>query len=226
VKVTALVAAAGSGLRLKTKTLKPLVLIDKKPIIIHTLKKLSSHPLIKEIIIVFNPAYKQKLENLLKRERIKKVKEIVKGGKTRTQSVKNGLERVKDADLVLIHDGARPFIENKTITQAIKAALKCGAAIVGVPLKSTIKRIKPESLEVDCTLRREQVWEIQTPQVFKKSLIVRAYNMAGKNADMPDDSFLVERLGRRVALVKGSSLNIKITTPDDLVLAKAIIKNN
>jgi 2-C-methyl-D-erythritol 4-phosphate cytidylyltransferase len=92
-------------------------------------------------------------------------------------------------------------------------------------MKATVKRIKDKSPEVDCTLKREQIWEIQTPQVFKKDLIMKAYtNIGSEDMDMPDDAFLVERLGHRIALVLGSSLNIKVTTPDDLVLATAISK--
>lgn len=223
-KISALVPAAGLGLRLKNKTLKPLVLINKQPIILHTLRRLSSHPLINEIIVILNSKYSKELKDIIRKNKLRKIKDIVEGGATRTQSVRNGLKRVGDADFVLIHDAVRPFIEKKIITQVIKAASKCGAAIVGIPMKSTIKRIKDKKLEVDCTLRRERVWEIQTPQVFKKDLIMRAYNSIrlDEKMDMPDDAFLVERLGHRVALTRGSSLNIKITTPEDLILAKAI----
>jgi 2-C-methyl-D-erythritol 4-phosphate cytidylyltransferase len=179
-------------------------------------------------VVVFNSKHIKTLERLIKERRIKKIKEVVSGGSTRAQSVSNGLSRINNADFVLIHDGARPFIECETITKTIKTACKFGAAIVGIPVKHTIKRIKEKTLEVDCTLRRDKVWEIQTPQVFKKDLITRAYeNINNKQSYMPDDAFLVERLGHRVALVVGSSLNIKITTPEDLILAKAIynIKN-
>ncbi|MDD5618490.1 MAG: 2-C-methyl-D-erythritol 4-phosphate cytidylyltransferase [Candidatus Omnitrophica bacterium] len=222
-KVCVLVPAAGLGKRLKTKVIKPLVLINKQPIIIHTLRKLSSHPLVSEIIVIFNSKHITRLKSLIKRNKIKKIKAVVKGGATRAQSVKNGLKEVKGADLVLIHDGVRPFIKHKIITQAINKALQCGAAIVGMPVKSTIKRVNDKKTEVSCTLRRDEVWEIQTPQVFKKDLIMKAYeNIDSNNANITDDAFLVERLGQRIALVKGSSFNIKITTPDDLILAKAI----
>lgn len=228
-KVCALVPAAGLGLRLKANTVKPLVAIDKDSIIIHTLRKLSSHPLIDEIYVIFNPRHIKKAKDLIIKNKIKKVKGVIGGGATRTQSVANGLDKIKDADLVLIHDGVRPFIDIKIITKVIKSAAKYGAAIVGIPVKATIKRVKDKTPEVDCTLRRDEIWEIQTPQVFKKDLIMRAYrSIKDGECGLPDDAFLVERLGYRVALVMGSSLNIKITTPEDLILAMAIkrLKDN
>ena len=222
-KVSAIVPAAGLGLRLKSDIAKPLTLIDGEPIIIHTLRKLCSHPLINEIIVVFNSRDIPKLKELIRQKGIKKISDIIEGGTTRKQSVKNGLKNLVNTDFVLIHDGARPFLKQEIISNAIDAALKYDAAIVGVPLNSTIKRIKLRNLEVDSTLKRDEIWEIQTPQVFKKDLITRAYDNIDE-IEAPDDAFLVERLGHRVVLVSGSSLNIKITTPDDLVLAQAIAR--
>lgn len=221
-KVSTIVPAAGLGLRLKSNIAKPLALINDESIIIHTLRKLENHPLINEIILVFNSKDISEVKELIKEKEIKKVKEVIEGGLTRRESVKNGLRCLGDTDLVLIHDGARPFIEEKIITNVINSALKYGAAVVGIPLKSTIKRIKSiNNLEVDCTLRRDEIWEIQTPQVFRKDLISRAYDSIDET-EAPDDSFLVERLGERVVLIEGSSINIKITTPEDLLLAQAI----
>lgn len=236
-RISAVVPAAGLGIRLKSKVAKPLILINGIPIIIHTLKKLDSHPLIDEIIVVFDANYIRQLKGLIKQAGISKVINIVKGGAVRRQSVKNGLKSLGDTDIVLIHDGVRPFIEHRVISEAIAAVKKFDAVVVGVPLKSTIKRInlkenasklkdscdgiKSEAKEVDCTLRRDEIWEIQTPQVFKKDLIVRAYDRA-KEIEAPDDAFLVESIGHRVVVVEGSYLNIKITTPEDLLLAQAI----
>ena len=147
---------------------------------------------------------------------------MVPGGQTRKQTVKNCLEFVpSDTDLVLIHDSVRPFIDEKILNNVIDAASRYQAAVVGVPIKSTIKRINLNELEVDTTLRREEIWEIQTPQVFKRELIMRAYQNID-NVEAPDDSFLVERLGHKVMLVLGSYFNIKITTYEDLVFADAI----
>ena len=144
------------------------------------------------------------------------------GGPTRKSSVKNGLAQLTDdVEFVVIHDGVRPFIQEKIITATITAAKHSGAAVAGVPLKQTVKKIELKNLEVDVTLNRNEIWEIQTPQVFAKQLIMRAYEHVEHN-EAPDDAFLVERLGHRVALVMGSYFNIKITTPEDMVLAHAI----
>jgi 2-C-methyl-D-erythritol 4-phosphate cytidylyltransferase len=126
----------------------------------------------------------------------------------------------ENSDWVLIHDSARPFIDRKFITEVIMAAKKTGAAITGVPIKATIKSIKSGGL-VDRTLDRSNLWEIQTPQVFKKELILKAYKEFSKR-NVTDDSSLVEKLGKKVKIVPGSYENIKITTKEDLLFAQAI----
>lgn len=223
-KISAILPAAGLGLRIKSDTLKPLILVNGESIIVHTLKIFENHPLVNEIILVFNSQGIAALKKLVKQNGFKKVKQVVAGGKTRRDSVANGLKHLKaDTDLVLIHDGVRPFIEEGIITKSIEVAKKHGAAIVGVPVKPTIKKIKLKKLEVDSTLNRNELWEIQTPQVFKKELILKAYKNSD-GIDACDDAFLVERLGQRIKLVEGSYSNIKITTPEDLLLAQAIIE--
>lgn len=223
-KISAILPAAGLGLRIKSKIAKPLILLDGLSIIIHTLKIFEVHPLINEIILVFNFKDIPELKKLISKSGIKKAKVIVEGGPTRRESVQNGLKHVSvDSELVLIHDGVRPFIEGEVITKAIEAAKKYGAVVVGLPVKSTIKKVKINNLEVESTLKRDELWEIQTPQVFKKDLIMQAYNNSD-GIDALDDAFLVERLGHRVTLIEGSCLNIKITTPEDLLLAQAILR--
>ena len=123
----------------------------------------------------------------------------------------------------MIHDAARPFIDKDTVTAVIKTAQNTGAAIVGVPVKATIKKLTGKFV-VKATIEREGLWEIQTPQVFKKRLILNAYKKFG-NADVTDDAMLVEKLGQRVSVVLGSYNNIKVTTPEDLILAQAIAKS-
>jgi len=221
-KITAIVPSAGLGLRLKSKVAKPLVVIDKKPIFIHTLEKLSSVGIFEQIIVGFNEKDLEKAEELINKGRLSKVK-VVSGGSSRKETVKNCLEFVSDdTDLVLIHDGVRPFIDQKIINSVIEAAYKYKAAVVGVPMKSTVKKINLNELEIEATLRRQEIWEIQTPQVFERKLIMRAYYQDINNIEAPDDSFLVERLGHKVVLVLGSYFNIKITTFEDLILAEAI----
>jgi len=224
VKVSAIIPAAGLGLRFKSTITKPLVLVNGEQIIIRTLKNLDSHPLINKIILVFNSEDIPEVRELIKKKNIKKVTSVVEGGKTRKDSVKNGLRCLsKDTEFVLIHDGVRPFVDHQIITNVINAALKSNAAIVAVPVKSTIKKVDLEKHKVESTLNRDEIWEIQTPQVFKKELILQAYNNS-EGIEASDDSFLVERLKQDVSLVEGSYLNIKITTPEDLILAQEISK--
>jgi 2-C-methyl-D-erythritol 4-phosphate cytidylyltransferase len=221
--VSAIVPAAGSGLRLRSSLPKPLVSLNKKPIFIHTLSSLNRHPDIKEIILVVSGNTVGAITQCLKRYKIKKVKELVIGGAARCDSVRNGLKRVSHrAELVLIHDAVRPIIESNMISRIIKEAKKTGAAILGVPIKPTVKEVDMRNRVVR-TLRRENVYEIQTPQVFRKDIIINAYKKFS-NLRAVDDASLVERLGKTVKVVFGSYFNIKITTPEDLVFARAILK--
>lgn len=226
--VSAIVVAAGKGTRLKTKVSKALVKIDSVPVVIYCLKALSSHPLVKEIIVVANSFNLQGIKRSIKRYSIGKVKEVVLGGAQRNNSVCNGLKAIgPKAEIILVHDAARPFIDKKTVSSVIKEARNSGAAIVGVPVKATIKGVRCQVLGVrkkyvvSETLDRSGVWEIQTPQVFRRDLLLKAYEKFG-DYSATDDSMLVEKLGVKVSVVLGSYNNIKITTPEDLVIAQAI----
>jgi len=135
-----------------------------------------------------------------------------------------------DTDYILIHDGVRPFIDGDTIRRAVSAARKTGACLVGVPLIPTVKKVDG-NLEIVSTPPRDRLWVAQTPQVFKKEIILKAYKLAhgfaerraGRRRNVPtDDAMLVERLGKRVKIVRGSYRNIKITTPEDLKLAEVL----
>jgi 2-C-methyl-D-erythritol 4-phosphate cytidylyltransferase len=221
--VSAVVPAAGLGLRLNKSLPKPLVGLNKKPIFIHTLHILSRHPEIKEIVLVVSRRSWAATRRYLKQYRIGKIKELVIGGSRRRDSVRNGLRRVSGrADLVLIHDAVRPFVELKMISRLIKEAKKSGAAVLGVPVKPTLKEVNARG-QVIRTLKRQGVYEIQTPQVFRRNLIINAYKRFPKTAAV-DDAYLVEKLGRRVSLVLGSYFNIKITTLEDLVFARSLLR--
>jgi len=230
----AIVLAAGRGLRFsresgKFKIPKVLAQINSKPILIYSLLALSRHAFIKDIIVVVNAKNSKSIIDKIRQYRIGKIRQIVVGGKRRQDSVLNGLRALDTgADLVLIHDAVRPFIEKNTISAVIKAAKKSGAAIVGVPVKATIKEVTRSQShnvtgKVKRTLDRNKLWEIQTPQVFKKGIILKAYEKFG-DIDVTDDAVLVEKLGKKVSVVLGSYNNIKITTPEDLIIAKAIAK--
>lgn len=238
-KIEAIVPAAGLGLRLKSKIPKPLVLVNDCAIIIRTLLVISSHPAISKIIVLTHRKNLSEIKKIIEKNKIRKVKCIVKGGLTRRQSVGNGLRFLdEDTDFVLIHDGARPFVTRKIISRVVLGAQKYGAAVTGIPLTPTIKMVsaaggsasggKGQGLRgkerfVSETLDRRNIWEIQTPQVFKKDLILEAYRRI-KDKTATDDAYLVEKLGRKVSVVEGSYFNIKITTPEDLVFAEAIAK--
>jgi 2-C-methyl-D-erythritol 4-phosphate cytidylyltransferase len=221
-KVSAIVLAAGRSLRFKNKTSKPLVKINRQPIIAYSLKTLSKIGCIKDIIVVANLKNRQGIARVIKKSGIDKVTKIVQGGQRRQDSVYNGLKNLSSsAELVLIHDGARPFIDKKTILSVIKKAAECGGAVVGVPVKATIK--EAQGALIKRTLDRKILWEIQTPQVFIRELIFKAYSKSS-GAEVTDDASLVERSGGKVTLVKGTYSNIKITTPEDALLAEGIAK--
>jgi 2-C-methyl-D-erythritol 4-phosphate cytidylyltransferase len=228
--VTAIVLAAGKGLRFKSRTPKALAEINSKPIIIYSLNTLNKHPQVKDIIVVANYLNFREIKNKIKKYRVNKIKEVVLGGRERQDSVINGLKKIdKRTELVLIHDGVRPFIDKAMVSAVIKEADRCGAARLGVPVKATIKEahgswlIAHRNFIVKKTLNRENLWEIQTPQAFRKELILKAYDKFS-NTRVTDDASLVERLGAKVRLVLGSYSNIKITTVDDLIIAEAVAK--
>jgi 2-C-methyl-D-erythritol 4-phosphate cytidylyltransferase len=228
-QVTAVVLAAGKGQRLGFQFSKPLIKIDSRPLITYCLNIFNKHPDIKDIIIVANKNNLKNILSLVKRYKINKIKNIILGGKRRQDSVLCGLKEAT-SDFVLIHDAARPFLNQKSISLVIKEAKKSGAAILGVPVKATVKEVTSHqspvtSCIVKSTLNRENLWEAQTPQVFKKDLILKAYHKFSKSL-FTDDASLVEKLGRKVKLVMGSYLNIKVTTPEDLILAKAILRKS
>jgi len=229
-RVSAIVLAAGRGVRFGSGAGKLLSKIRKRPLFVYSLEELSRHHLISDIIVVVNSANREKITRQLRRRGLAKVSKIVLGGRRRQDSVYNGLKALDDeTKLVLIHDSARPFIDRELISSVVNMARRSGAAIVGVPVKATIKTVSRRSYLVSrkCvvkeTLDRRRLWEIQTPQVFRKDKLIRAYQRFS-GLDVTDDSSLVEKLGMKVSIVMGSYRNIKITTPEDLEIAKAIEK--
>lgn len=180
--VSSIVLAAGRSKRFQSKIPKPLARINSKPVIIYSLDTLSNHPLVRDIIVVTNDKNTKDIIRKIRQYRVKKVEQIVKGGRRRQDSVINALSVLNNnTDLVLIHDAARPFVAKNIISSLIKEAASFGAAIVGVPLKNTVKRVARSQghkgtgkFIVEKTIDRSNLWEIQTPQVFKKDLILRS----------------------------------------------------
>lgn len=222
-KVAAIVPAAGRGKRINSKAQKPYIELCGKPIIAHTLLKLSRTRSIAEIIVAVNRKNVNKVRrDVIARFKIKKTK-VVAGGKERKDSVFNALKNVsRDVDYILIHDCARPLVTDKIIVASLKTAQRFGASVAAVPVKPTLKRIGKNG-RISCTPDRRNFWEAQTPQVFKKDLLERAYKRLGRvGASVTDDSMLVERIGVKPKIVLGSYSNIKITTQEDLALARIL----
>jgi 2-C-methyl-D-erythritol 4-phosphate cytidylyltransferase len=223
-KTSAIIAGGGSGKRMQSRDNKLFIEIGAMPILAMTVAVFESADLIDEIVITVPADEIGRANDLVKKHAFRKVSRVIAGGPTRQASVFNGLQAMSaDTDIVAIHDGARPFITREIIAMAVKEAKACGAVIVGVPAKDTIKTVDEKGL-VTKTLDREFLWHAQTPQVFDAALIKEAHERAGKiGLESTDDSGLVERLGGSVRIVQGSYENIKITTPEDIRTAEAIL---
>lgn len=223
-KVSIVIAAAGRGTRMGMEQNKQYAEVLGKPILARTIQAFEDCSLTDEIIITANEAeIEYCIENITSKYGFSRIKTVVAGGDTRQQSVYKGLKAVgDDCDIVLIHDGARPFIDERSIKACIEAAKEYGAAIAAVPVKDTIKRADGSAF-VEDTLDRSCLWSIQTPQAFQYPLIMEAHKRAEEEGfSGTDDAMLAERLGSKVKLVTGSYYNIKITTREDLAIAAAI----
>jgi len=222
--VSAVIPAAGLGKRIGKGIPKALIKLEDKPIFIHTLNVVTKHPQINEVILAVPFAYLDLFKKKIKHYRIRKIKAVISGGITRQESVSNALLYIdKQAKWVLIHDAVRPFINFKMISELISLVKKYKAVSFGIPINSTLKRVDKEGW-VKETISRDCLWEAQTPQVFEKNLILKAHSIF-RNNTFTDDAGMIERLGFKVKMIRGSFFNIKITEPDDLRIAKAILKD-
>jgi 2-C-methyl-D-erythritol 4-phosphate cytidylyltransferase len=222
-KTQAIVPAAGKGERFKSKIAKPLVLLNGKPLVVYALQVLERSSLIDSVILVAGKNNKKDFEKMVREYRLNKVAVVVVGGETRCVSVSNGLKVLdEDTDYVLIHDGVRPFVSRDLIEDAIRLCYREDAVITAVPVKPTIKRVNLKDFFVEATLDRRFLWEVQTPQVFKKEIILKAHAGPARE-EATDDAYLVEKLGVPVKILKGDYRNIKITTPDDLLIAERLL---
>ncbi len=220
--ITALIAAAGSGSRMKSDIPKQFLKVDNLPILIKTLDKFEKNIYVDDIIIVTRECDIQNVINLTKEYSITKLKAVVAGGDTRQASIINGLDNVT-CDIVLIHDGARPFVTDSQITEIIKAVDNSKAAALGIPVTDTIK--KADGNTITDTIDRSDLYSIQTPQGFDTELIKSAHKRALElGLTVTDDCSVVEAMNCPIKIVQGSPTNIKITTPDDLVIAGGITK--
>ena len=192
--------------------------------IVHTLRAVQAAPSVGEIVLVAREDLLVPMSQLCQDYAISKVTKVVRGGDSRTQSVRLGtLEVSRDAQVIAIHDGARPFVSVEVIEQAVAQAMDTGAAAPAVPVKDTIK-VAHDGL-VESTPDRGSLFAVQTPQVFEASLIKAALQKAlDDGAELTDDCAAVERLGMRVVLTRGDERNIKLTTPEDLAVAQAMLE--
>ncbi len=225
--VSVIVAAAGMSNRMGSKINKQFISVDNKPILAHTLEKFDKCKYIDEIIVV---SKEEEVEycrkEIVKKYGFRKVTNIVRGGKERQDSIYNGIMALNEkADIVLTHDGARPFVRMESIEAGIKGVLDYGACVVGVPVKDTIKAIDAKNV-VHHTPKRDLLWAAQTPQCFWTRLLKEGYEHAMEEGIVgTDDSTLVERIGHPIKMIMGSFDNIKITTPEDLIIADSFIKD-
>ncbi len=225
-KITALIPAAGMGRRMGKTVAKQFLPLGDKPMLAHTLLAFQRASEIDEIIpILSKEDMEHCLRDVIEQYHITKVKTLVVGGKERQDSVMNGLKKLeKDASVVLVHDGVRPFVTHEMIRECVEFVKKGECVVVGVPLKDTIKEVDDKGV-VRHTLERSRLWAIQTPQAFPIKILRHAYEESYKQRILgTDDAMLVEQSGTRVRVIMGSYENIKITTPEDLVLAEEILK--
>jgi 2-C-methyl-D-erythritol 4-phosphate cytidylyltransferase/2-C-methyl-D-erythritol 2,4-cyclodiphosphate synthase len=220
-KYQVIVLAAGLGKRMKKGHNKQFIRFLDKPLIIHTLSVFESDPYCESILLVVNPAERYEMQKLIAQYEVKKASKLVDGGKERQNSVFNGLKALHNNDsVVLIHDGARPFVDHQSIHELVKTVKEKGAALLATPVNDTIKTNEYGQLR---TLNRQYLYSAQTPQGFDYQLIMEAHDRAVEDEYIgTDDASLVERLGKGVQVVRGSYDNFKLTTPEDIKKAESL----
>ncbi|MCX7983830.1 MAG: 2-C-methyl-D-erythritol 4-phosphate cytidylyltransferase [Bacteroidetes bacterium] len=225
-KVYALIPAAGSGIRLGGSVKKQFLVLQNKPIVVHTLQRFEWSPDVDEVLVAVPEQHIVEMEKLIVEYRLHKVSKIIAGGKHRQDSVAHLLARVnaKESDIFLVHDGVRPFVSTKMIRDVIEACREYDAAVLAVQPKDTVRRSIGGGF-FEQTLDRTALWLVQTPQAFRAPLLKKAYETATKEHFYgTDDAGLVERVGVKARIVQGSYDNIKITTQDDVDFAMLILE--
>lgn len=222
-KIAVIVAAAGSSSRMGSGIDKQLLLLNGYPVLGHAINCFRNIPQVRQLLVTVSEANCQRVKEWIHSMQLTIPWETVLGGTERQYSVLNALHKVNaDVDLVVVHDGARPFVPAAIIEAVIESAVEHGASIAAVPVKDTIKQVDFHRV-VEKTLDRSTLWQIQTPQAFRKDLLAFAHQKAAAESYLAtDDAALVEWIGSGVRVVEGSYHNIKVTTPEDLLLANAI----
>ena len=222
----AIVVAGGQGTRFGGDRPKQFLELNGSPVIIHTLRRFEQAQQIQQIIVVLPAPEVAGFQTLLDKCALPKVSAVVAGGSTRARSVRNGLAAVQTADVVAVHDAVRPLVSADEIDRVVTVAAATGAAILVTAVGDTIKEVANDRILK--TLSRSQLRRALTPQAFHFHILKRAYDeleqIEAAGIDVTDDSFLVENLGVAVSFVEGSARNIKITNPEDLAVAEALLR--
>jgi 2-C-methyl-D-erythritol 4-phosphate cytidylyltransferase len=221
-KVCAIIVAAGESRRMNGVD-KLMSSLAGRPVLSWSIEAFHQNPRIDRIILVNNQKNLEQVQCLTIEQKWTKVAKVCLGGKRRQDSVAAGLSLVSDCDWVIIHDGARPLVSQELIENGLEAAKESGAAIAAVPVTDTIKLAGNDQFVIE-TPPRSNLWAVQTPQIFRYSILKEAYAQAG--GDVTDDASLVEQTGTKVKIYPGSYDNIKITTPQDLAVAELLIKDH
>jgi len=228
--VHAIIVAGGKGHRMKTEKNKCFIELLGKEIIVYSLKLFEESAIVSNIVLVVGEEEIVEAEKICRKNSISKAKKVVAGGKERQDSVWNGLKSlkelgVKEEDLIIVHDGARPFASHEMIGQVVEETRVTGASVIGIPLKDTIKRIDEKSNVLE-TPDRKYYWVVQTPQCIRYNIMINAFEKAFQTGFYgTDDVQLVERIQGSVKMILGSYDNIKITTPEDLKIAESILEH-
>ena len=225
-RVAGLIPAAGSGVRMGGDIAKPFLQLGGREILARTLDVFERCAVIGEVwVIVAARNVSACQHGIIERYGFRKVRDVVAGGASRQESVWRGLQRIDAAvDLVVVHDGVRPFVTEAVLQETLGCAAQHGAAVTAVPLRDTLKRIS-EGGEVEATVPRENLWRTQTPQAFQRHLLMSAYRQAWeRGVYATDDAGLLESMGHPVKVVSGLENNIKITTPEDLIFSEGLLR--
>ena len=223
----AVVLAAGRGKRMESSVHKQYLLLHEKPVLYYALKAFEESPVQEIVLVVGKGEIEYCQKEIVEKYGFQKISYIIEGGAERYHSVYCGLKAIKGADYVLIHDGARPFLDEEIIKRNIQAVREYQACVAGMPVKDTIK-VSDEEEFAAATPDRSKLWMIQTPQIFEYSLIRNAHESirCKDMSSITDDAMVVEQeTGVKVALAEGSYQNIKITTPEDLFIAEAFLNS-
>lgn len=226
--MTAIILAAGQGKRMQSSIPKQYLHIMGKPILFYTIEQFERSFIDDIILVVGKDETEYCKKEIVEKYQFKKVSAIVEGGRERYHSVYKGLMAAETSDYVFIHDGARPFVDQQILQRIRESVQKSNACVAGMPVKDTIK-IVDENGQVTTTPNRKYVWAVQTPQAFSYDLIKKAYEMIIEKEDktITDDAMVVEKtMGYPVVLVEGSYRNIKITTPEDILIAECYLKEH